>query len=62
MTNWIERRFRTVIPFTFSITDGIAFGFISYVGLSLVTGHFRQLHWLIWVFTGLFLVRYITVG
>ncbi len=52
----------TVIPFTFSITDGIAFGFISYVLLSLVSGRFRNLHWLIWVFTGLFLIRYIAVG
>jgi AGZA family xanthine/uracil permease-like MFS transporter len=52
----------TVIPFTFSITDGIAFGLISYVGLSLVTGRYRGLHWLIWLFTALFLVRYIAVG
>ena len=52
----------TVIPFTFSITDGIAFGFISYVLLSLVSGRYRQLHWMIWLFTALFLVRYIAVG
>ena len=52
----------TVIPFTFSITDGIAFGFIGYVGLSLVRGRHRDLHWLIWLFTALFLVRYILVG
>lgn len=50
------------IPFTFSITDGIAFGFISYVGLSLVTGRYRALHPLIWVFTALFLLRYVVVG
>ena len=52
----------TVIPFTFSITDGIAFGFISYALLSIVSGRYRKLHWLIWVFTILFLVRYIVVG
>ena len=52
----------TVIPFTFSITDGIAFGFISYVILSLVSGRYRQLHWMIWLFTALFLIRYIAVG
>ena len=52
----------TVIPFTFSITDGIAFGFISYVGLSLVSGRYRELHWMIWLFTLLFLVRYVAVG
>ena len=47
-----------LIPFTFSITDGIAFGFISYVLLSVVSGRYRKLHWLMVVFTGLFLVRY----
>ena len=52
----------TIIPFTFSITDGIAFGFISYVALTLVAGRARELHWMIWVFTGLFLIRYIAVG
>ncbi len=52
----------TVIPFTFSITDGIAFGFISYALLSLVSGRYRSLHWLICVFTVLFLARYIVVG
>ena len=52
----------TIIPFTFSITDGIAFGFISYVALTLVAGRSRELHWMIWVFTGLFLIRYIAVG
>jgi AGZA family xanthine/uracil permease-like MFS transporter len=51
----------TFIPFTFSITDGIAFGFISYVLLSLVSGRYRKLHWLMVLFTVLFLVRYVTV-
>ena len=52
----------TVIPFTFSITDGIAFGFISYVALSISSGRYRELHWIIWLFTALFLIRYIAVG
>lgn len=52
----------TIIPFTFSITDGIAFGFISYAILSLVSGRYRQLHWMIWLFTVLFLTRYIVIG
>ena len=51
----------TFIPFTFSITDGIAFGFISYVLLSLVSGRYRKLHWLMVVFTVLFLVRYVAL-
>ena len=52
----------TIIPFTFSITDGIAFGFISYVFLTIVAGRARDLHWMIWVFTALFLIRYVAVG
>jgi AGZA family xanthine/uracil permease-like MFS transporter len=46
------------IPFTFSITDGIAFGFISYVLLSIIAGRHRKLHWLMVVFTALFVIRY----
>src|SRR5947199_6063749 len=49
------------IPFTFSITDGIAFGFISYVLLSLVSGRHRKLHWLMILFTALFIIRYAVV-
>jgi AGZA family xanthine/uracil permease-like MFS transporter len=51
----------TFIPFTFSITDGIAFGFISYVLLSIVSGRYRKLHWLMILFTALFIVRYAIV-
>src|SRR6266550_1447662 len=47
------------IPFTFSITDGIAFGFIAYVVLSVIAGRYRKLHWLMVVFTALFIIRYI---
>jgi AGZA family xanthine/uracil permease-like MFS transporter len=50
-----------LIPFTFSITDGIAFGFIAYVALAVISGNWRKLHWLLIVFTGLFLVRYATL-
>jgi AGZA family xanthine/uracil permease-like MFS transporter len=50
-----------LIPFTFSITDGIAFGFISYVLLSLVTGRAKRVHWLMFLFTLLFLVRYLAL-
>jgi AGZA family xanthine/uracil permease-like MFS transporter len=49
------------IPFTFSITDGIAFGFISYVVLSLISGRWRKLHWLMLLFTALFVIRYVAL-
>jgi AGZA family xanthine/uracil permease-like MFS transporter len=47
-----------VTPLTFSITDGIAFGFISYALLKLVTGRAKEAHWLIYFFAVLFIIRY----
>ena len=43
-----------MMPLTFSITEGIAFGFISYALLKLVSGQGRQVHWLIYLFAVLF--------
>jgi len=51
-----------LIPLTFSITDGIAFGFISYSLLKLATGRAREAHWLIHLFAVLFVLRYAVPG
>lgn len=53
--------FLTIIlmPMTLSITEGIAFGFISYSLLKLATGKGRQVHWLIYMFSVLFVIKYI---
>jgi adenine/guanine/hypoxanthine permease len=51
-----------LMPLTFSITDGMAFGFISYALLKLVTGRARQVHWLIYLFAALFVIRYSVPG
>lgn len=51
-----------MIPLTFNITDGIAFGFISYALLKLVTGRAREAHWLIYLFSILFVLRYALPG
>ncbi|RQW08075.1 MAG: NCS2 family permease [Calditrichaeota bacterium] len=49
-----------VMPFSgFSITEGIAFGFISYVIIKFLAGRGREVHWLIVLFALLFLLRYI---
>lgn len=50
------------MPLTFSITDGIAFGFISYALLKLITGRAGDAHWLIYVLAVLFIARYIIPG
>ena len=51
-----------VTPLTFSITDGIAFGFIAYALLKLVTGRIREAHWLVYLFAVLFVLRYAWPG
>jgi AGZA family xanthine/uracil permease-like MFS transporter len=48
-----------IMPLTLSITEGIAFGFISYSLLKLVSGKGRRVHWLIYFFSILFVLRYI---
>jgi AGZA family xanthine/uracil permease-like MFS transporter len=48
-----------IMPLTGSITEGIAFGFISFMILKLVTGKGKQVHWLVYLFSALFIVRYI---
>jgi AGZA family xanthine/uracil permease-like MFS transporter len=46
------------IPFTWSIADGIAFGFIAYPVLKLLTGRAREASALAYVLGGLFILRY----
>lgn len=47
-----------VMPFTYSITDGIAAGFISFVFLKLVSGKSREISPLLWVVSILFVVYF----
>ena len=48
-----------MMPFTFKITEGIAFGFISYTILKVVSGRFKELHWIVALFAVLFVLRYV---
>ena len=47
-----------LMPFTYSITNGIGAGFIAYVVLQVAQGRARQLHPLLWVVAGLFAVYF----
>lgn len=47
-----------IMPFTYSIANGLAFGFIMYAALKLLTGRAREVHPALWVVAGLFLLRY----
>ena len=51
-----------MMPFTYSITEGIAFGFISYCVMKLGTGRVREINAPVWVVSILFLVKFIWVG
>jgi AGZA family xanthine/uracil permease-like MFS transporter len=46
------------MPFTYSITNGIGAGVISYVVLMLASGRRRVIHPLMWVIAVLFLVYF----
>ncbi|UCD58146.1 MAG: NCS2 family permease [Candidatus Hydrogenedentota bacterium] len=48
-----------MMPLTFSITDGIAFGFVSYALLKLLSGRGKEVNAFIYVFAVLFVIRYI---
>jgi AGZA family xanthine/uracil permease-like MFS transporter len=50
-----------VMTATVSITEGISFGFISCSMLKLMTGKRAEVHWFIYLFSMLFVVRYIVV-
>ncbi|MFE2991330.1 NCS2 family permease [Streptomyces sp. NPDC059262] len=47
-----------VMPFTYSITNGIGVGFLAYVVIKTVVGKAREVHWLLWGASALFLVYF----
>jgi AGZA family xanthine/uracil permease-like MFS transporter len=50
------------MPFTYSIAEGIAFGFITYAVLKLTTGRAREVKPVIWVIAALFLFKIVYIG
>jgi AGZA family xanthine/uracil permease-like MFS transporter len=51
-----------LMPFTYSIANGVAFGFISYAGLKLLTGQARKVKLVVWIIAAIFLFRYFYLG
>lgn len=51
-----------MMPFTYSITEGIAFGFISYCVMKLGTGRGKEINAPVWVVSILFLIKFVWVG
>ena len=48
-----------LMPLTYSITVGIGFGFVSYVFIKLCRGRARQVPWLMWCTSAVFLLYFL---
>ncbi len=48
-----------IMPLSYSITEGIAFGVISYCVLSLATGRGKQVHWMLYIVAVALIGRYV---
>ena len=49
----------TMMPFAYSIAEGIVFGMVSYVILKAITGRFKEISLTMWILSFLFIVRII---
>jgi AGZA family xanthine/uracil permease-like MFS transporter len=47
------------MPLTFSISEGIALGFITYVGIMLGTGRYKQVTVITYIMAAVFVMRYV---
>lgn len=47
-----------IMPFAYSIAEGIAFGIISHTILHVAAGKFRDVTWLMYILTVLFILKY----
>ncbi len=50
------------IPLTFSIANGLAFGFTAYTLLKVLRGRYREVNWLVYALTALFIARFLYLG
>ncbi|MEM7828601.1 MAG: NCS2 family permease [Candidatus Aenigmatarchaeota archaeon] len=48
-----------IMPLTFSISNGLALGFIAYPIMKLMAGKWREVHWLVYLLAVIFISRYI---
>ncbi len=50
------------MPFTYSIANGLAFGFITYAAAKLFTGRVREVHFMVWIIAAVFLFKFFYIG
>jgi AGZA family xanthine/uracil permease-like MFS transporter len=43
-----------IMPLTFSITNGVGWGFVSYTVIQLLRGKWSEIHWLLYVVSAVF--------
>ncbi|HRP22269.1 MAG TPA: NCS2 family permease [Alicycliphilus sp.] len=51
-----------MMPFTYSIANGLAFGFITYAAAKLFTGRVREVHFMVWIIAAVFLFKFFYIG
>ena len=49
------------IPFSYSIADGLALGFISYAVVKAFSGRVREISWLTYLLTTVFILYFLLV-
>ncbi len=47
-----------VMPFTYSIANGIGVGFIAFTLMALFAGKVKEIHWIMWLISALFVVYF----
>ena len=50
-----------MMPFTYSIANGIMFGVLTWMGLRIVRGKIRDIHPVMWIVFALFVIRIVTL-
>ncbi|MGE5394433.1 MAG: NCS2 family permease [Candidatus Saccharibacteria bacterium] len=48
-----------MMPFTYSIANGVAAGIIFYTILKVLTGNYKKIHWMMYVLFALVVIRYL---
>lgn len=46
------------MPLTYSISDGVMFGIVSYTIINMCTGKIKRVHWVMVILTALFILKY----
>ncbi|MBB5076951.1 NCS2 family permease [Nonomuraea endophytica] len=48
----------SLMPFTYSITNGVGAGIVAYTVIKAARGRFSEIHWLLWLITAIFVAYF----